>query len=118
MAKAAPQYVRAVRLLKCDACEEEKDRPQTTKTTLPRDCMFNRDVGLDILEVKDATGTRFSCLNMVHMGTTCRQAILLHEGGSQASGQACLDVFVDRWVGWAAEAPSVGQTLEPQWLRS
>ena len=68
------QSPRAVRLLRCEGCEDNKQRPQSTKTSLPRDFVFNREVGLDILEIKDVDGTRFSCLNVLDMGT-CFQIV-------------------------------------------
>lgn len=100
-ARADPQYVGAARLIRCEACEDGEDRPQTTKTTVPCDYVFKCDVGLDLLEVKDSEGTRFSCFNIADLGTTYHQVILVHVGGSQASSQSCLDAFVDRWIKWA-----------------
>lgn len=51
--------------------EDGKDRPHTMKTTMPRDSVLNRDVGLD---------ARFSCLSLVGTGTTHQWVILLSEG--------------------------------------
>ena len=53
------------------------------------------------MEVKDAEGTRYSCLNILCLGPPYQQVVLLHEGGSQASSQAYLDAFVERWANWA-----------------
>lgn len=98
--RADPQYVRAARLLKCEAYED-RGRPQTTQATLPLNFVFNRTVGLDTLEGKVATGTRSSGINIVDMGATHQQVIFLYNGGSLASRQTCLGAFVGLWVSWA-----------------
>lgn len=71
---AAPPRRRPTRITRgqhaCSACEDEHVKLQTTKTLLPRDFIFDRDVGLGILQVKDANGTRLNCLNVVDMVTT------------------------------------------------
>ena len=56
-ARAPPDYIMAARHLKCDGCEENKQKPQSTKVALPKDYVFNRELGVDVLEIKDSNGT-------------------------------------------------------------
>ncbi len=100
-ARAPPDYIMAARHLKCDGCEEHKPKAQSSKVALPKDYVFNREIGVDVLEIKDADGHRFSCLNIIDMGTTFQQVIVLVDGGGTPSSQQCIDAFMDRWVCWA-----------------
>ncbi len=45
-------------------------RTHAAMVSLPRDYVFNREVRVDVLEIKDSAGRRYSCLNIVDMGTT------------------------------------------------
>ena len=52
-ARAPPEYIQACRHFRCDACEDTKPKPQSTKVALPKDYIFGRNLGIDVLEVKD-----------------------------------------------------------------
>ena len=52
-ARAPPEYSQASRHFLCDACEDTKHKPQSTKVALPKDNVFGRNLGIDVLEVKD-----------------------------------------------------------------
>ncbi len=89
--------------MKCGGGEETKQKTPAATGALPKEDVFNRELGVDVLEIKDSSGHRFSCLNVIDMGTTFQQVIVLVDGGGMPSSQQCVDGFVDRWVsgaGW------------------
>ena len=100
-ARAPSEYIQACRHFRCDACEDAKPKPQSTKVALPKDYIFHRNLGIDVLEVKDIADEPCLCLNILVVGTTFQQVVLLRQGHSSPSSRECLDSFVSLWVGWA-----------------
>ena len=83
-ARAPPEYIQACRHFRCDACEDNKPKHQSTKVALPKDYVFGRN--LDILEIKDVADEPYLCLNILGLGTTFQQVVLLRQGhGSPSS---------------------------------
>ena len=79
----------------------QQPRPQSP----PRPSMFNHEVGVDVFEVVDSVGMRFSILNAVCMGTTYDQSWNVRESETLGSplSHGCLRAFVHgrtRWAGW------------------
>ena len=72
-----------------------------TKVALSKDYVFGRNLGIDVLEVKDVVGEPYLCLNILDLGTTCQEVALLRQGHGSPSSRECLDSFVSLWVGWA-----------------
>ena len=66
-ARASQDYLSAAKTFRCQGCENTKPRPQTHKVSPPRPHTFNREVGVDVFEIVDAIGMRFSILNAVCM---------------------------------------------------
>ena len=60
-ARAPPEYIQACHHFRCDACEDTKPKPQSTKVALPKDCVFGRNLGIDFLEVKDIADEPHLC---------------------------------------------------------
>ena len=60
-------------------------------------------MGVDVFEIVDSVGMRFSIMNAVCMGTTCDQAWIARESESlgSPSSRACLRAFVHGWTRWA-----------------
>jgi hypothetical protein len=100
-ARASKEFVEASQLYRCDACVENKPKPQTTKVSLPDDFVFGKHIGIDVLEIKDHSKERYLCLNIVDMGTSFQQLIVLGKGQGTPSSKECLAAFCDRWVTWA-----------------
>ena len=92
-ARAPPEYIQACRHFRCDACEDNKPKYQSTKMALPKDYVFGRNLGID--------DEPYLCLNILDLGTTCQQVVLLRQGHGSPSSRECLDSFVSLWVGWA-----------------
>jgi len=98
-------YIDAAKAHRCAVCEQTKPKPRTSKVAPPKPYVFNHEVGIDVLDVKDAAGTFFDILNCVDYGTTFEQAFIVRAVGVHGtpSSSACLDVFVKGWVrpfGW------------------
>ena len=98
---ASQEYIQAARLVRCQGCEHEKPKPQSAKTTLPRSQAFNTSVGVDIFEVKDSSGQRFSILSFLCLGTLYHQAAIVSTSGGQVSSGKCFEVFNDCWTRFA-----------------
>ena len=100
-ARAPPEYIQACRHFRCDACQINKPKHQSTKVALPKDYIFGRNLGIDVLEIKDVADEPYLCLNILDLGTTFQQVVLLRQGHGSPSGRECLDSLVSLWVGWA-----------------
>ena len=73
------------------------------KVSPPRPYTFNHKVAVDVFEIVDSLGTRFSILNAVCMETTYHQAWFVRESENfvSPSSHACLRAFVHSWTRWA-----------------
>ena len=98
---AKADFIQAARTLRCEGCDAVHPKPQTQKVALPRSLSFNDSVGVDIFEVKDANGERYSVFSMVDQGTCFHQATVVKVGGSQATSRECLKIFQSSWMSWA-----------------
>ena len=103
-ARAPPEYIQACRHFPCDACEDNKPKHQSTKVALPIDYVIDRNLGIDVLEVKDIADEPFLCLNILDLGTTFQQVVLLRQGHGSPCIRECLDSFVQfvGRLGWLA----------------
>ena len=84
-AKVHEDFVKAVRLHRCQTCEDTSQKQPTHKTQLPWDYRFNHTLGVDLFEVIDIDGTKFQGLNMVCVGTTFQLAHVVRQGPGQCS---------------------------------
>ena len=99
-ARVNKSYIEAVRLHRRNTCEDNTNRPRSHKTSLLYEYRFNVCLGMDLLELSDAAGTRYTVLNMVDMGTTFQQLHVIREGKNATSSQV-LKALCDGWIGWA-----------------
>ena len=100
-AKVHEDFVKAVRLHRCQACEDTSQKQPTQKTQLPWDYRFNHTLGIDLFQVLDIDGAKFQVLNMICVGTTFQLAHVVRQGPSQCSSSTCLKALQDRWFSWA-----------------
>ena len=84
-ARDPPEYIQACRHFRCDACEDDKPKQQSTKVALPKDYVFGRNLGIDVLEIKDIIDETNLCLNILDLGTTFQQVVLLRQGRGSPS---------------------------------
>ena len=69
-ARVRSEFIEAVKLHRCTACEETSRKKPTHKTALPHNYPFNHSLGIDVFEIIDAGGSKFQVLNMTDLGTT------------------------------------------------
>ena len=93
-AKAPEEYIQAAKLYRCDTCAELAPATATHKVAPPKPYIFNHELIIDVLEVKDSAAKRYSFLNILCAGTTCQRCVLVAEGGSQPSSRKCLSKFL------------------------
>ena len=63
-----------------DACEDNKPKHQSTKVALPKDYVFGRNLGIDVLGVEDTADEPYQCLSILDLRTTFQQVVLLRQG--------------------------------------
>ena len=49
-------------------CEDNKPKHQSTKVALPKDDVFGRNLGIDVLEIKDVADEPYLWLNILDLG--------------------------------------------------
>ena len=64
---------------------QHKAKTSNTQVSPPRPCTFNHEVGVDLFEIVDSLGARYSILSAVCMGTTHDQAWAVRESESLGS---------------------------------
>ena len=101
-ARAAQDFIGAAKIFQCQGCDNAKPRPQTHKVSPPRPYTFNHEVGVDVFEIVESVGMRFSILNAVCMETAYKQAWIVRESENfvSPSSRACLQAFVHGWTRW------------------
>ena len=76
-AKVPKEFIEAAKSHRCDVCEATKPPTRTNKVSRPKPYVFNHEIGIDVMEVKDAAGTFYDILNVVDYGTTFEQAFIV-----------------------------------------
>ena len=89
------QYIKAAKLIRCDGCEHEKPKPQEH---IAEDIQFNQSIGIDIFEIKDSNGKRYSVLSFLCLGTLYHHAAIVSTKGGQVSSKLCFQMFNDKWT--------------------
>ena len=90
-ARVDPGYIKGVKLLRCNECEEPSPRRAAHKEALPEKFVFNCSIGIDVFELSDAEGTKFQVLNMIRLGTCFQLAEIVRQGSGTPSSAKCLD---------------------------
>ena len=70
LAGCEPHIIKAVKGMKCEACQATKGAQISRPSTLPRLLDFNSCVGIDIMYVHDSEDVRHAFLSMVDWATT------------------------------------------------
>ena len=100
-ARAPPENIQACRHFRCDACEDNKPKHQSSKVSLPKDYV-SVGISASMFWKSKMLLTNLTCvLNILDLGTTFQQVVLLRQGHGSPSSRECLDSFVSLWVGWA-----------------
>ena len=82
---------------------QHKADTSNTQSITTSTIAFNHEVGVDVFEIVDSVGIRFSILNSVCTGTTYDQAWNVRESETLGSPQShvCLRAFVHGWTRWS-----------------
>ena len=102
-ARGPQDFISAAKTFRCQGCDNTNPRPRTHKVSPPRPYTFNHEVGVDVFEIVDSVGMRFSILNAVCMGNTYDQARIARESETlgSPSSHARLRAFAHGWQCWA-----------------
>ena len=100
-ARAGADAVAACQHFSCPACETMRAPARVRVVKPPSRYVFNAEVLLDIFEVKDAAGHRYSVPSLVCAGTTFHVAGVVRAGGGTPSSRTCFHMFTTRWASWA-----------------
>ena len=100
-AGASPKVIGAVKHFRCGICERESEEKKPFPVKPPSPYTFNSTVGLDIFEVKDATGGRYQVLHAVCHGTTYQCGEVLGVAKGLPTSSHCLQAFLRFWCVWA-----------------
>ena len=94
---ASPGVIEACKHFACESCRKtaKVDRPNTTK--LPTKPVFNNEVSIDCLKLRDSGGNRRTILSAVDMGTLYHQAWWVAGGGVPKSS-VCAEAFLNGWI--------------------
>ena len=106
-ARVDPEYIKGVKLLRCNECEESAPRRAAHKVSLPEKFVFNHSIGIDVFELLDAGGTKFQVLNMICLGTCFQLAEIVRQGSGTPSSAKCLDALKRRWMTWAGHPTTI-----------
>ena len=102
-AGASEELVNAAKIFKCESCRVSEENVRTHPVSAPPPYEFNHTVSVDVVETADATGAKFSWLNIIDVGTSYQVVTLVRVGGGQPSSAKCLQKFMQHWVspfGW------------------
>ena len=69
------EHIRAAQLYKCAACQNTAQQPQSKKVSLPKPYELNEIAGIDVFELRDASGMYYDILNAVDMGYNVRSSM-------------------------------------------
>ena len=100
-AKVDKKYIEACKFHRCNECETNAPRRNAHVVALPERYAFNHALGIDILQVEDAAGSKFQVLNTVCLGTCFQLTEIVKEGPGQATSAKCLKALQHKWTCWA-----------------
>ncbi len=100
-AGAQPHIVRGVKHFRCASCEKTMPAKKAPVVRSPNQYVFGEDVGVDVLELRDAAGTRYHIFHVVCMGTTYHTAECIGEAKGVPSSMVCQRSFNRQWLAWA-----------------
>ena len=104
--KASKELIEAARLVRCQSCEDTAPRPRDHPVGNSNfQYEFNAMLGLDVTEMKDYAGNKYSILTMLDISTGFHLSEVVKEGGGMPTSEACAQAILRRWT-------SVGQVFQ------
>ena len=89
------EYFKAAKLIRCDGCEHEKPKPQEH---IAEDIQFNQSIGIDIFEIKDSNGKRYSVLSFLCLGTLYHRQPSSVRQADRLVPNCVYQMFNDKWT--------------------
>lgn len=114
---AKPEVMRAVGLLRCDACSDSIRRRAPRPARLPGKYQFNYAVQLGTFHAHDAAGTPFFFLNVICEGTSFQVVSCLGPARGIPTSAACARAFTSTWTSWAGYPQKVTVDLGKEWMK-
>ena len=99
--RAPAELQEAARLVRCQACEDTKQKPRDHPVGLKTEFEFNACVGIDVAECKDYAGNKYSVMSMVDISTGFHVARVVKEGGTMPTSEICAKALMEGWTSWA-----------------
>ena len=100
--KASKELIEAARLVRCQSCEDTAPRPRDHPVGNSNfQYEFNAMLGLDVTEMKDYAGNKYSILTMLDISTGFHLSEVVKEGGGMPTSEACAQAILRRWISWA-----------------
>jgi hypothetical protein len=101
--KSPKEFVDAAKHFRCESCTVNKPIATRHKVAPPRPYTINYELGVDVLDIKDANDTHYNLLNVVCHGTSFQQAYVVRVADIHGvpSSSSCLNAFTRGWVKWA-----------------
>ena len=99
--RAPAELQEAARLVRCQACEDTKQKPRDHPVGLKTEFEFNACVGIDVAECKDYAGNKYSVMSMVDISTGFHVARVVKEGGTMPTSESCAKALMEGWTSWA-----------------
>ena len=100
-AGALPHIVKGVKFFRCSACEKVMKEKKVPVVRSPNSYTFGEDIGVDVMEVKDAAGDRWHILHVVCLGTTYHTADCIGKAQGVPASSRCLMSLNQQWLSWA-----------------
>ncbi|CAE7872695.1 Mfsd6, partial [Symbiodinium necroappetens] len=94
IAGAPPEAILAAKQLKCSLCDERRPPKVQRPASLPGPREIGDQVGIDIFDVFDGVGTRFSVLHAVDAATRFQMAVLVERKASEE----VVNFIRERWA--------------------
>ena len=96
-AQASPAVLEACRHFACETCRKNQQVQKPNITKMPNKPVFNHEIALDALEVRDFGGNRHTILSAVCLGTLFHQCWWVAPGGVPRSS-TCAEALLNGWI--------------------
>ena len=92
-AGAPTDQIHGLKFFKCDVCDEKTPPVRRHPVSAPKQYVFNFEVIVDCLEVKDWVGERYTFLSIVCNGTRFHAVAMVRFGGRSPKSYKCIAKF-------------------------
>lgn len=96
-AQASPAVIEACKHFACETCRRTQKVQHPNITKMPNKPVFNYEVSIDALEVRDSAGNRHTVLSAVCLGTLFHQCWWV-SGGGMPKSSTCAEAFLQGWI--------------------